>query len=175
MKFKDIEEDDLGDDEVVVVLVSVKALAKRFSQFDKTFWSGLETPITRREVEESILGEKFEESPVNDGTWMTDVLKGIPREESELKNRRMHIERVAFLVMNASDDPICVDVGMPGYEKELTMIDGFHRLAAAIYRNDEKIRLIWDGSWSYAKKYFLNCEVEIENEEILGQTTYNGM
>ena len=52
--------------------------------------------------------------------------------------RQQHVQRVAWLVVNGWDDAISVDVGVPslGYYVEWLVVDGNHRLAAAIYRGD---------------------------------------
>lgn len=68
---------------------------------------------------------------------------------------QQHVERVAYLVVHPSDAPIEVDVGIPslGCHVDWPVTDGNHRLAAAIYRGDEKIRAEVGGALSEVKKF----------------------
>ncbi len=67
-----------------------------------------------------------------------------------------HAARIAYLVMNPSDDPIEVDVGVPvlGFYMGWMVTDGNHRLAAAIYRGDDAIECGVSGQLDYAEKLF---------------------
>jgi len=67
-----------------------------------------------------------------------------------------HARRVAYLVMNKSDHPIMIDVGIPsiGSHPKYLIQDGCHRLAAAIFRNDAEIAIDFSGSVSHFKAMF---------------------
>jgi hypothetical protein len=61
---------------------------------------------------------------------------------------RNHIERVADLVTNPNYEPISIDVGIEGMTKtSWPIVDGNHRLAAALYRGDESILVNFSGSF----------------------------
>lgn len=58
-----------------------------------------------------------------------------------------HARRVAFLVVNQDDNPIVLDVGVPGLFTPVHIVwDGNHRLAAALYRRDAEIIVSYSGS-----------------------------
>lgn len=65
--------------------------------------------------------------------------------------RKEHVERVAHLVVNPTDDPIELDVGVPvlNYFPKWVVTDGNHRLAAAFYRGDETIKASITGQVDY--------------------------
>ena len=65
-----------------------------------------------------------------------------------------HASRVKWFVENGWDDPILIDVGVPclGYN-EKTIIDGNHRLAAAIYKKYKSILCLVDGELDLVKPY----------------------
>ena len=68
-----------------------------------------------------------------------------------------HIQRIAYFLLHGWDDPICIDVGVPGfpgYRASWLVTDGNHRLAAAIIRGDEIIKAWVDGSIDYAEELF---------------------
>jgi hypothetical protein len=51
---------------------------------------------------------------------------------------RKHEERIAWLVLNPSHDPISIEFSYPN-DDAFSIDDGNHRLAAAIYRGDREI------------------------------------
>jgi hypothetical protein len=59
----------------------------------------------------------------------------------EATTRLDHMRRIAWFVVNGWRDPIEIDFGVPcfGYEPTWPIIDGNHRLAAAILREDHSI------------------------------------
>lgn len=76
-------------------------------------------------------------------------------QRSRLNPRRLHAMRIAYLVLNYDKMPIDLDVGIPemGYFN-IMILDGFHRIAAAIYRRDEYINADISGSVAFAKRAF---------------------
>ena len=67
-----------------------------------------------------------------------------------------HAGRVAFLVVNRAAEPIQLDVGVPAlnfYAREM-LVDGWHRLAAAIYSGHEFIQSQVSGQVDYATRLF---------------------
>lgn len=73
-----------------------------------------------------------------------------------------HAGRIAYLVRHKADDAISIDVGCPSLgDPCLTwpVLDGNHRLAAAIFRKDETISTTVDGELGYAEDLFgVDCE-----------------
>ena len=65
-----------------------------------------------------------------------------------------HAARIAFLVRNPAQDAIEIDVGIPslGYFPDWIVVDGNHRLAAAIYAKREYIFATVAGDVDYAKQ-----------------------
>ncbi len=75
-------------------------------------------------------------------------------------SRKENIERIAYFVVKGWRTPIGIDVGIPGLVfSHPGLTDGYHRLAAAIFRKDSHIRAIVDGSLEYAFELFgVDCE-----------------
>jgi len=63
-----------------------------------------------------------------------------------------HAARVAWFVVHGWTDAIDIDVGVPslGCVVSWPVVDGNHRLSAAIYRGDEHISAEMSGQVSYA-------------------------
>jgi len=69
---------------------------------------------------------------------------------------RDHAGRIAYLVLNEAADPIEVDVGVPvlRYWPDWIVLDGNHRLAAAIYSGRSHIAAEVAGQLDYAEELF---------------------
>lgn len=71
-----------------------------------------------------------------------------------------HAERIAYLVDAGwrdsfeDSEPITVDVGMAGYTPAVIVIDGNHRLAAAVLRGETELIVEIAGSWDKALAFF---------------------
>lgn len=76
--------------------------------------------------------------------------------------RANNIQRIAYLAVYGWKDAIEIDVGIPGaspFGSGELLHDGWHRLAAAIYRKDEKIRANVSGSLKHAHELFgVSCD-----------------
>ncbi len=64
--------------------------------------------------------------------------------------RRYHVERIAWLVVNPDEMPICIEVGAPSLGcyppgGDLSLVDGNHRLCAAAFRGDMRILVSYGG------------------------------
>lgn len=97
--------------------------------FQSAIWPDLTSPVTREEIAEAIASGAF-------------LLGGdVPSERLGEANRAYHIRRIAWLAVNGWDDPIDADFGIPvlNYYPDWPILDGNHRLAAALYRGDETI------------------------------------
>jgi hypothetical protein len=77
------------------------------------------------------------------------------------KSTLWHARRIAWLVRNGWDAPIDLDVGIPsmGYFPYI-LIDGHHRLCAAIVSGDSEIKAQVSGSIDYAFELFgVDCSL----------------
>ena len=79
--------------------------------------------------------------------------------------REEHIQRIAFLVAHGWDDAIEIDVGVPerGYHNPWWILDGNHRLGAAIFRGDDQILAEISGSLEYALGIQLITQAQLED------------
>ena len=96
-------------------------------------------------------------------------LSSLPHDPSRrnLSTRRYHIQRIAWLAVNGWTDPIQIDVGVPELcsHVDWIVIDGNHRLAAAIVRGDKTISAAVSGSVGYALQLFgTHCEENFEEK-----------
>ena len=73
-----------------------------------------------------------------------------------------HAGRIAYLVLNIATDAISLDVGCPSLglpTPSWPVLDGNHRLAAAIFRKDVTILGSVDGELGYAEQLLgVDCE-----------------
>lgn len=70
-----------------------------------------------------------------------------------------HAQRIAYLIVHGWNDPIEIDIGIPslGY-RCYPLLDGHHRVCAAVYREDEMIPANVSGALDYAFELFgVNC------------------
>lgn len=106
-------------------ILNIKEL-ERFSPFAKEVWAlCIGNPITKTEVKEAVVCNRLLNPK--------DVPKGMKYKPC---TRKQHIERVAWLVVNGFDEPITVKMSATH-----PIIDGNHRLAAAIIRGESTIRI----------------------------------
>lgn len=100
------------------VWLSVQKLRLRYDPFAHSLW--VPEPLTIEAVQAAISDGRLRASPwggdAEDWTWL------------------MHVERVAYLVMHPDPTPIWVDLNL-----FCPVVDGNHRLAAAIVRGDAGI------------------------------------
>jgi len=120
---------------VQIPLKKIQALTDPFQNNPWHYWHRL----TRKEIREAIKNEWFMPMPMYKG--------GSPEEQAH---------RIAYLVVHGWSDAISLDVGVPslGCCVDNPILDGHHRLAAAIYRKDESILATVDGSIDYAFELF---------------------
>lgn len=130
------------------VALSVQKLAAVYDPFEYPPWDGV-LKITRQEVARALADQRYEPS-----CWTTpeddEVLlpkHGFGYEFVQWTPER-HVARIAYLVAHGWNEPIEVDAGWRQieYEPVNPVIDGNHRLAAAIYRGDETIIAYVGGS-----------------------------
>lgn len=151
---------ELSKNDDLVLVVPVKSLAsccvwlKQIStelMLPNTL-SNEEDRVSAEEIKEAIDANNLRCEPVE---WHNE---DVPRIE--------HAKRIAHFVKNGWPDPIDVDVGCPslGYNTCQYVIDGHHRLAAAIYRGDETIIAAVSGELEFAEELF---SIKITGEERL--------
>lgn len=118
-----------------VIELSVAKLQERCDPFAGCCWCGLDRPITVRDVYAAIRDDNLA-PPVNAAFGKDN------------DDRERHVARVAWFVVHGWDEPLGVDVGVPslGCCPAWPVIDGNHRWAAAIYRDDRTVRAKVDGA-----------------------------
>lgn len=109
--------------------VSIKKLINLSNPYEITP-EGLDKPITLEEIENSLKKGLYLET--DSSSW----------------TRAKHIKRIAYLVIQPDTTPVSVNIGSPENNEvpENIVEDGFHRLAAAIYRKDNNILVELKGS-----------------------------
>jgi len=82
-----------------------------------------------------------------------------PDDDDQLWNIEQQAGRIRWLVENEWKDPIYIDVGVPtlGYYLK-TILDGHHRLGAAIYKGDSAILCFVDGQLDVIYPHIVKCE-----------------
>lgn len=135
-----------------IMWVRTSQVAKLANPFEGC-WN-LSKPVTLAEVKRCLAdgNPQLHESFAHDTVSATEVVE-------ESVRRRMHIEKIAWFVLNGFHQPLNLDVGVPflGYHVDYPVLDGNHRLASAIYRfvcsgEDLEIPLLIDGSIDYAQE-----------------------
>ena len=123
-----------------VELLSVKKLQRRWPPWEAVIWRRVLNPIQPEEISDAIKeGRLIPPSSKRLETYRKISGDGSPR--------KVHVERIAWLVVNRFIRPILIDVGVPGLTLEQWPIeDGNHRYLAACYRGDLFIRAECSGS-----------------------------
>lgn len=109
---------------------------------DRSPWSTC--AITREDIAEAIAARAF--IAEHTGVDPIDICRTY-----QIVPRTAHIRRIAYLVENPAPDPVCVSAawGM------VRLVDGYHRLAAAMYRNDLFVPVTIDGFTRLAAEFLL--------------------
>src|SRR6185503_7928435 len=108
-------------------------------------------PFTAQDVMDFVRRGELRDTPVEYGGL------GYP----EPWDWREEAKRVAYFVVHGWSDPIHLDIGVLvlGYAPEWPVLDGNHRLAAAIVRQDETILAAVSGQLDRARELFgVDCE-----------------
>ena len=111
-----------------------------WSPFDHKCWLGLSEPVTRKAVQAAIDSKCLCGTPWDVEHWDSGV----------------HVRRIAYLVTHGWTEPIEIDVGVPtlGCNIDWVILDGHHRLAAAIFRGDANVLVSVSGDVDYAGQLF---------------------
>ena len=124
--------------------VKVAQITSRYKPLDQ--WGV--GKITEAEIQTAVRGKRFD----------FRVHDTLPDDWPKRLAKRYHIERVACLVVRRDNAPIEIDVGIPAlnytHEDDLIIIDGHHRLAAAMIRGDQAIQVTYGGQESEFKRLF---------------------
>ena len=119
------------------VLIPTKNLQNQCDPFRCNPWRHW-IKLTRRDVRTAIQIQQFIDHPQEyQGSHWDDIC------------------RIAYLVVHGWQDAIQIDVGIPALRcyVDWPVLDGNHRLAAAIYRRDPTILASVSGSIPYAYEY----------------------
>lgn len=124
--------EELGE----IWVVPVEDLLSYWNSFAAWF----EDPVTHDEIREAIAQGRFDDRPY-------DTMPMVPDDPGF---RTYHVERIAWLVVNRDDSPVCIDVGAPSLgwhptHGEFDFIDGNHRVCAAAFRGDATILVSYGG------------------------------
>ncbi len=128
-----------------VIELSVAKLREWCDPFVDYCWCGLDRPITREEVGEAIKNDNL--VPLVNFDFGKDN-----------DDREHHVARIAWFVVHGWEEPLGIDVGVPsmGCCIAWPVIDGNHRWAAAIYRDDHTIRAEASGAVDEIEKLMKN-------------------
>lgn len=115
--------------------------AKLVERSDPRYAWGFYRPICEREVRKAVKNGKLFDPK--------DELLG------HIKSHSDHVRRIAWFVVNGWDEPIEVDVGVPalGCHVGHIIIDGNHRVAAALFRRDPAIWANVSGDVAEIRKF----------------------
>ncbi len=112
--------------------VPLKAL-EPYHPFNRAVW--MPERITRSGVARAIREGRFERKPFSNTSCEEKYGWDISRHES----------RVAHLVVNPAPDPVDIDIGIEGPPMDGVMVEGNHRMAAAVYRYDTTLQAVVSG------------------------------
>jgi len=124
-----------ADEDTVEAEVRVDDLARHCNPFDGQEWDC--SPIPREEVLDRVARGELEFEP-----WQ---VVNIRHRSAPLDDVSYHAGRIACLYANPDRSPL--DIGMEGHRdaygdcRRVRLFDGNHRLAAAILRMDETVRV----------------------------------
>jgi hypothetical protein len=117
---------------LVEIVVPVSDLAAHCSPLDGMEWEC--EPIDPDEVMAALAEGRLEGE-----SWQVMTGRSLPSWNDDIKHHKFHIERMAYLLANPDGSPIDIVLEGDFFKKVLRLLDGNHRLGAAILRNDETI------------------------------------
>ena len=124
-------------------------------------WQGSRKDLT------DLVSQCLKNNDLLDEPWEANAPSKLDRlsfDEYSMKMDLHNARRIAYLIVYGWNDWINFDVGVPslGCYVDWIVIDGNHRLAAAIYKGDEAIRVSIDGCLEHASHLF---QIEIEEDD----------
>ena len=125
-----MREANAGDE--YIFNVSVSALSNIYDPFDRSPWDG----VDKIDPDEVVAGavEKSCRSIAHDDAMQNPLAP---------PKQAYHVKRIAYLVAHPDPEPIVI---VPNVRGSFQLEDGWHRLAAAIYRGDAKIKVAFGGT-----------------------------
>lgn len=126
-----IIQENAGDDYVLTAPVS--ALAVMYNPFKSSPWADVDR-IAPEAVAAAIDRQDFTTAPYDPVS---------PYDLRSAPNPDYHVKRIAYLVTHRDPQPLVI---VPNVRGSYELDDGFHRLAAAIYRGDATIRVAFGGT-----------------------------
>jgi hypothetical protein len=124
---------------MMVVQLQVAALRAVWNPLENPPWSWHHcpewklVPFTPQDIKTALLDPELETL----GAESNEIWGDRRKPNHQYCSRRRHLLRIAYLVKHNDENPI----GMEDVTK-LKIYDGWHRLAAAIYRGDETIAAV---------------------------------
>jgi hypothetical protein len=134
-------------------------VAKILEQIDDPFgrWDVF-SPVTQEMVMEAVLNGSF-----------TQAIESYSHgKERRVQSAMWHARRIAWFMKNGWDAPIDIDVGIPsmGYYPYI-LVDGHHRLCAAIMTGEAVIKAQVSGAIDYAFDLFgVDCALDHTPEKV---------
>ena len=95
---------------------------KKWNPFLHCIWPRLRKPITRTEVSKAVHSYQYCKQPI------------LNLEASGIVPRSLHIRRIAYMVAYPGQNPI--EIAINEYQPHQVVVDGHHRIAAAVFRGD---------------------------------------
>ena len=129
-----------------MLILPLSQITQFCNPFESVVWRGLQTPILLSEIDDAIESNAYQDA-------------NKPYSKMFI-SRKEHIKRIAYLVINKQTDPIEIET-----EANWLVNDGNHRLAAAIYRNDETINVAFYGVLEKIE-YLFGGEIAKQVEEL---------
>lgn len=119
-----------------VFTVPVEALAAIYDPFESSPWFDIDS------ISPDAVAEAIERQDFDAGHHEPNIMKP--------PSSDYHVRRIAYLVAHPDPEPIVV---VPNQEGSFELDDGFHRLAAAIYRGDPTIRVAFGGTKKQLRRW----------------------
>lgn len=131
------------------VFIPVQKLVDRIGDpFQNTYWTSKHDPVTREMVRDSVLHGTYDRAH-----WS---FSNCPAPVTNFQfDGEWHAQRIAYLHMFGWDRPIEIDVGIPSLNYwPYPLLDGHHRLCAAVYAGATHIEASVSGALDYAFELF---------------------
>jgi hypothetical protein len=120
-----------------IICLDVILLRDYCDPFSNNLWLDMESPITKEEIDFCLDHNILIEPDDND-------------EPMTVYTRDQHAGKIAYFVKEGIRDPISIDIGIPSLSVPCWFIvDGNHRYAAAIIREEPKIKAAWSGDLDF--------------------------
>lgn len=99
--------------------------------FERSLW-------TRKPISKNLVKKSLDKNQLDTRFSPDDFDTGAPK--NEVSTRLYHARRIAYLIKNYDPTPIVIEC-----TNNIKMLDGWHRLSAAIYNNQKYINVTYDG------------------------------